>query len=182
MVGNRVSLICGSVLRLACCFQQTFSRTGLACGVHSMNSPENVRTNRPHGSASRFIYGRARRRIGSPRNQPHWWLRRCDILRSVDTASSKPVDIAVPVPASGHDGAAESMLPSSLVQELWRLAEPESCGLSLDEFSMVLALVGEKVNHGLAPGLASSSAQKSCLLPLPSSRRPRSGERLRPGP
>lgn len=44
------------------------------------------------------------------------------------------------------------------------MAEPESCGLSLDEFSMVLALVGEKVNHGLAPGLASSSAQKAAFF------------------
>jgi RNA polymerase sigma-70 factor (ECF subfamily) len=43
------------------------------------------------------------------------------------------------------------------------VAEAESCGLSLEEFSMVLASVGERVNHGLPPGVVPGSAQKAAF-------------------
>jgi RNA polymerase sigma-70 factor (ECF subfamily) len=88
----------------------------------------------------------------------------------VDTVSSKPVDLALPVPAdqqstaNQHRGFLVSGLPLSLVQELWRSAEAESCGLSLEAFSGVLSFVGERFNHGLPPGVLPDSAQKTAFF------------------
>jgi RNA polymerase sigma-70 factor (ECF subfamily) len=85
---------------------------------------------------------------------------------SVDTASSKPADLVLPVAAGQQSTTTLPApllipgLPLSMIQELWLAAEAEDCGLSLDEFSMVLTSVGNKVNHGLAPGAVPDSAQK----------------------
>jgi RNA polymerase sigma-70 factor (ECF subfamily) len=51
-----------------------------------------------------------------------------------------------------------------LVEELWRLAEAETCGLTPDEFSNILSAVGAKVNYGLPAGVPSDSAQRSAFL------------------
>ena len=90
------------------------------------------------------------------RNLPGW-QHQCIILRSVDTAASKPAELVLPLPAEQPSTAAQlaalsfSGLPQSLVQELWRTAEAETCGLSREEFGVVLASAGEKVNHEMAP-------------------------------
>ena len=89
------------------------------------------------------------------------------MLEIVDTASSKPVDLVLPLPAGerttgAHDVPDSSIgLPLSLVEELWRVAEAETCGLSQDEFRGVLWRVGEKVNHGLPPGALADAATKA---------------------
>jgi RNA polymerase sigma-70 factor (ECF subfamily) len=81
--------------------------------------------------------------------------------------SSKPADLALPVPNEQQSTADQNpallipALPRSLIQELWRIAEAQSCGLSLEEFSIVLHSVGERVNHGLPPGVLPDSARKA---------------------
>lgn len=92
------------------------------------------------------------------------------ILRDVDTASSKPADLDLPIriehrstdtqpgTASNHE------LPPGLALELWRVADAESFGLSVDQFSAVLASVGQKVNHGLPPGNISNPSQKAAFF------------------
>jgi RNA polymerase sigma-70 factor (ECF subfamily) len=91
----------------------------------------------------------------------------CSILRIVDTASSKPPELVLPLPAgqriAGALNAADSNigLPLSLLEELWRAADAETCGLSMDEFCEMLARVGEKVNHGLPPGALADAAVKA---------------------
>lgn len=95
------------------------------------------------------------------------WLHACSILRNVDTASSKPPEFVLPLPAgqraTGAVDAADSNkgLPLSLLEELWRAAEAEACGLSQNEFCEVLSRVGEKVNHGLPPGAFADAGMKA---------------------
>jgi RNA polymerase sigma-70 factor (ECF subfamily) len=99
---------------------------------------------------------------------------RCSILRDVDTASSKPADLDLPVPlekqptqqstATHHPASLLPGLPLSLVQELWRTAEAQACGLSLEEFSAALASVGEKVNYGFPAADLPDSAQKAAFF------------------
>ena len=86
----------------------------------------------------------------------------------VDMASSKPAELALP---SGQQSAANPPaallipgLPLSLAHELWRTAEAESCGLSLEEFCAVLAGVGTKVNHGLPPGAIPDLSQVAAFF------------------
>ena len=88
----------------------------------------------------------------------------------VDTASSKRADLVLPMPAERQSTAAEPErelipgLPPSLIQELWRAAEAETCELGAEEFSIVLRSVGEKVNHGLPPGVIADSASKAAFF------------------
>jgi len=48
----------------------------------------------------------------------------------------------------------------SAIEELWRTAAAESCGLSLGEFSAALISIGEKVNHGQPPGSMADAAEQ----------------------
>jgi RNA polymerase sigma-70 factor (ECF subfamily) len=88
----------------------------------------------------------------------------------VDTAASKPADLAIPLPAEQQSTAIQNAvclipgLPQSLIQELWRTAEAETCGLTLEEFSIVLTSVGERVNHGLPAGVLPDAAQKAAFF------------------
>jgi RNA polymerase sigma-70 factor (ECF subfamily) len=88
----------------------------------------------------------------------------------VDTAASKPADLAIPLPAEQQSTAIQNAvclipgLPQSLIQELWRTAEAETCGLTLEEFSIVLTSVGEGVNHGLPAGVLPDAAQKAAFF------------------
>ena len=85
----------------------------------------------------------------------------------MDTASSKPVDLALPLPAEQRSagtldaGLSNPGLPLSLLEELWRAAEAQTCGLSQDEFRGALFAVGEKVNHGLPPGALADASRKA---------------------
>jgi RNA polymerase sigma-70 factor (ECF subfamily) len=87
----------------------------------------------------------------------------------VDTVTSKPVEIALPVtdrpqPTTVQPAPfSDSGLPLSLFQELWQAAEAENCGLGFEEFCTVLAAVGLKVNHGLQPGDVPNSARKAAF-------------------
>jgi RNA polymerase sigma-70 factor, ECF subfamily len=83
----------------------------------------------------------------------------------VDTASSKPDDLLLPVPA-GESSAAAPVLalpPEVLLEELWSQAEAETCTLSRAEFGQVLAAVGAKLNHGLPPGVCPDAHQKAAF-------------------
>jgi RNA polymerase sigma-70 factor (ECF subfamily) len=88
----------------------------------------------------------------------------------VDTASSKPADLVLPVPAEQLSTAVQHPalpipgLPPSIIQELWRTAEAQSCGLSQQEFSIVLLSVGEKVNYGLPSGTLPDSARQAAFF------------------
>ncbi len=55
-------------------------------------------------------------------------------------------------------------MPQSLIQELWRTAEAETCGLSREEFGIVLNSIGERVNHGLPVGVLPDAAQKAAFF------------------
>jgi RNA polymerase sigma-70 factor (ECF subfamily) len=90
-------------------------------------------------------------------------------LESVDTASSQPGDLVLPLPTAQSSTAASptprlSGLPLALIQDLWLAAEAETCGLTLEEFSVALAAVGAKFNHGLPPAALSDSAQKAVFF------------------
>jgi RNA polymerase sigma-70 factor (ECF subfamily) len=87
----------------------------------------------------------------------------------VDTASSQPGDLVLPLPTAQSSTAASpaprlSSLPLGLIQDLWLAAEAETCGLTLDEFSVALAAVGAKFNHGLPPAALPDSAQKAAFF------------------
>ncbi len=92
------------------------------------------------------------------------------MLRNVDTASSKPADLVLPAPIEQTSAAAQPAalfipeLPLNVTQELWRTAEAESCGLSAEELLNVLASVGERVNHGLPPGVVPDAAKRVAFL------------------
>ena len=87
----------------------------------------------------------------------------------MDTASSQPGDLVLPLPTAQSSTAASptprsSGLPLNLIQDLWLAAEAEICGLTLDEFSAALASVGAKFNHGLPPAALPDSAQKAAFF------------------
>ena len=87
----------------------------------------------------------------------------------MDTASSQPGDLVLPLPTAQSSTAASpaprlSGLPLGLIQDLWLAAEAEICGLTLDEFSAALAAVGAKFNHGLPPAALPDSAQKAAFF------------------
>ena len=83
-------------------------------------------------------------------------------------ASPKPAELVLPAgqqsPADPPAALLIPGLPLSLVHELWRTAEAESCGLSVEEFGGVLASVGARVNHGLPPVAIPDSAQKAAFF------------------
>jgi RNA polymerase sigma-70 factor (ECF subfamily) len=87
----------------------------------------------------------------------------------VDTAS-QPGDLLLPVPSAQESTPASlqaqpsPVLPATVAQELWLLAEAETCGLTVDEFGSALAAVGAKFNHGLPPGTHPDVAQKAAFF------------------
>ena len=91
------------------------------------------------------------------------------IVKSVDTASSQPGDLVLPLPTAQPYTATSpaprfSGLPLDLLQELWLAAEAEPCGLTLEEFGIALATIGAKCNHGLSPTELPDSAQKAVFF------------------
>ncbi|MGA3344317.1 MAG: sigma-70 family RNA polymerase sigma factor [Terracidiphilus sp.] len=78
----------------------------------------------------------------------------------MDTVSSKAADLALPAPAERQSTSVSGLWPD-LTIELWRAAEAESFGLGLEEFSLVLTSVGERVNHGFPPSVVPGAAQKA---------------------
>ncbi len=88
------------------------------------------------------------------------------MLRNVDIASSKPVDLVLPVQADERSTANPDQafpIPISLIEELWSAAGAETCGLNVAEFCLVLSRVGEKVNHGLPAGLVPDVATSAAF-------------------
>ena len=88
----------------------------------------------------------------------------------MDTAASKPADLVLPLPSEQPSTATQlptrsvSGLPQSLILELWRTAEAQACGLTAEEFGIVLTAVGEKVNHGLPKGVLPDATQKAAFF------------------
>src|ERR1700688_4387026 len=86
---------------------------------------------------------------------------------SVDTASSQPGDLVLPVQAAEQSTAISApgaVLAPDLLQELWLAAEGTECGLTCEEFGSVLTSVGERVNYGLAAGNSPDAAQGATFL------------------
>jgi RNA polymerase sigma-70 factor, ECF subfamily len=98
------------------------------------------------------------------------WSHQCSIFKIVDTASSHPGDIVLPLPSAQQatDSSREAPLlvglPLSMAQELWLTAEAETCGLTFEEFSTTLGSVGAKLNYGFPPGVHADAAQKSAFF------------------
>jgi RNA polymerase sigma-70 factor (ECF subfamily) len=88
----------------------------------------------------------------------------------VDTTSSQPGDLVLSLTSAQQAKVADDEipvlfgLPSELVRELWHTAEAESCGLTREEFGIVLDAIGAKFNHGLPPGTHSNSAQQAAFF------------------
>jgi RNA polymerase sigma-70 factor, ECF subfamily len=84
----------------------------------------------------------------------------------VDTASSQPGDLVLPrAPAEPSTAIpSPSLLQPNLLQDLWLAADGATCGISCDEFSIVLTSVGEKLNYGLAAGVQADAAQRVTFL------------------
>jgi RNA polymerase sigma-70 factor, ECF subfamily len=93
--------------------------------------------------------------------------------RQVDTASSQPGDLVLPVAAAEQSaGVSQSVSGIELgrLQELWLTAKAEDCGLSYDEFNIVLAAAGAKTNFGFPAGSPPDATQRAnflCSLHLP---------------
>ena len=91
-------------------------------------------------------------------------------LEGVDTASSQPGDLVLPLRAAeqARDDVAPAPLlpglPAALGLELWSSAEAESCDLTVEEFGVALVAVGTKFNYGVPPGTHPDAAQKIAFL------------------
>jgi RNA polymerase sigma-70 factor (ECF subfamily) len=86
---------------------------------------------------------------------------------SVDTASSQPGDLVLPIKAAEQAtpiSAAGATLEPGLIQELWLAADGAGCGVTCEEFGSALTRVGERVNYGLAPGNSPDAAQRVIFL------------------
>jgi RNA polymerase sigma-70 factor (ECF subfamily) len=87
-------------------------------------------------------------------------------LKIVDTAS-QPGDLVLPlIGAERTRDASLSLLGLSptLSHELWTIAEADSYGLTLEEFTATLASVGTKLNFGQPPAIHPDAAQKIAFL------------------
>jgi len=88
----------------------------------------------------------------------------------VDTASSKPADLDLPIAleqpptSTQQDTSADAVFSESLGADLWRAAEAETYGLSFEEFCSILSSVGEKSNYGLPPADVADSTQKAAFF------------------
>ena len=91
-------------------------------------------------------------------------------LEGVDTASSQPGDLVLPLPAAEQtrDDVAPAPLvpglPAALGQELWASAEAAACDLTVEEFGVALAAVGAKFNYGVPPAPHPDAAEKIAFL------------------
>jgi RNA polymerase sigma-70 factor (ECF subfamily) len=83
---------------------------------------------------------------------------------NVDSASSQPGDLVLPIQAAGPSTAVSAALEPDLIQELWLAAEGAGCGITCEDFGSVLTRVGERVNYGLAPGNSPDAAQRAKFL------------------
>jgi RNA polymerase sigma-70 factor (ECF subfamily) len=88
----------------------------------------------------------------------------------VDTRPSESggLELSLPVKqqltaALGPRPPAEA-LSATLIQNLWRDAEAESCGLSPEDFACILQSVGAKCNYGMPHGVPADPRQKESFL------------------
>jgi RNA polymerase sigma-70 factor, ECF subfamily len=85
-------------------------------------------------------------------------------------ASSQPDDLVLSLstprqPTTACDQMpAPSGLPQVLLRELWLMAEAETYGLTLEEFSAALVSVGAKHNHGLPSRVDPDPVQKASFF------------------
>lgn len=92
------------------------------------------------------------------------------MLCSVDTAASQPGNLDVPQAEEALSTAASSpaisftSLPPTLLDELWRAAGGENCGLSAEEFGAVLGTIGARHNYGLPPGTDANDSQRAAFF------------------
>lgn len=93
----------------------------------------------------------------------------CSILKVVDTASSQSGDLLLPLPSAqestglSHPASLISGLPHSLLQELWLASDGQACGLTFEEFNIILGSVGTKLNYGFPSDTHPDPAQKAAF-------------------
>ena len=86
------------------------------------------------------------------------------------TTSSQPDDLVLPLSTRQQSTAAcyqtlsHSEFPTALLRELWLIAEADTCGLTLEEFSAALASVGAKLNYSLPSGVHPDPTQKASFF------------------
>jgi RNA polymerase sigma-70 factor (ECF subfamily) len=100
-----------------------------------------------------------------PCSLPLIWIAKVS-FRSVDSASSQPGDLVLPgtpvEPSTAIPSSSE--LQPNLLEDLWLAADGANCGITCDEFSIVLTSVGEKLNYGLPADVQADVAQKVTYL------------------
>lgn len=79
---------------------------------------------------------------------------------SVDSAASNSEESVLPAAEEAVVLPAIAGIGRERIEELWRVAEAESCGLSEAEFGGVLAAVGGKHNFGLPAGEDADQGQR----------------------
>ena len=84
----------------------------------------------------------------------------------MDIVSSKSADLVLP--EQTEEGSTANLdevfpIPEGLIEELWRTAEAETCGLVMAEFSVILGAVGQKANHGLPAGVVPDAATRAAF-------------------
>jgi RNA polymerase sigma-70 factor (ECF subfamily) len=83
----------------------------------------------------------------------------------VDTASSKPGDLVLPVEPGIQTSAVHGLadLQPALLDELWTQADAETIGLTRAELAQILVSIGARLNHNLPPGVTADAAQTAAF-------------------
>ena len=93
--------------------------------------------------------------------------RKCQTVTATPAKPGElPVGLVLPAQADERSAADPDRafpIPERLIEELWRVAEAETCGLSVAEFVMVLSVIGERVNHGLPIGLVPDAVTRAAF-------------------
>ena len=79
----------------------------------------------------------------------------------MDTAAPKPEELLLSDNALNPPAVP---LPPRLLRDLFTQAEADACGLTLDEFALILSTVGTRLNHNLPPGVAPSANQREAFF------------------
>ena len=85
-------------------------------------------------------------------------------LQHVDTASSQPGDLALPLRVASTAAVIRTGLPIDLLRELHTLGDANRCALTLDEFDQALTSIGARLNHNQPPGIYPDAAQKQAFF------------------
>jgi RNA polymerase sigma-70 factor (ECF subfamily) len=85
-----------------------------------------------------------------------WWA-------NVDTVPEQPVNAAESLPSAQPVSVAPELIPTSVLDELWRMAACAEVGLRASEFRDALLSTGSKCNYGLDLEAEASAGQRQAF-------------------